>query len=1030
MIRLFLLSVCVLTASATAEERVSFSRQIRGILSDRCFQCHGPDEAERQAGLRLDQKESAFAELDSGQRAIVPGDPESSEILRRLTADDPDLRMPPADFGRSVSQAEIELIRTWILQGASWGQHWAFEPVVRPELPESAAESDHPIDAFVAARLQREGLSMSPEADRITLLRRVSLDLTGLPPTPEEVDDFLADTSPDAWERVVDRLLDSPRHGEHMARYWLDIARYGDTHGLHLDNFREMWAYRDWVIRAFSSNMPWDVFITEQLAGDLLPNPTDDQLIASGFNRCNVTTNEGGSIAEEVHVRNVVDRTVTAGTAFMALTLDCSRCHDHKFDPISMKDFYALYAFFNSFDGNPMDGNQKDHPPTIRVFTDEQKSRLADLQQRRAHVESQISARLADIVWKEPDTPDPRRLEEPEDVVWIEDALPEGGRVSGKEWTFVKKPQPVYSGNLSIELTADGLEQNVVTDIPVPLVIAEDDSLFCYVWLDPDSPPREIMLQFHAADWNHRVYWGANRIDWGQDGTPSRHHAGPLPATGRWVRLEVAAADVGLTPGTAVNGWACTQFDGRALWDHAGLRTRTVQSPWYDSFQVWLNDMKRRGGGGLPEDIAEAVVRSERPDSAAEPDRRLLRYFLRHAWIGMKDVLAPLRQELADITAAIDTIHKQAGTTLIYRETAEPKPAWILVRGEYDKRGEPVSRDVPGILPPFPADAPRNRLGLARWLTLPEHPLTARVAVNRFWQQFFGIGLVRTSEDFGSQGEPPSHPQLLDWLSAEFQDPQLPGARHRWDVRHIIRQIVLSRTYRQSAVVRPELRDRDPENRLLARGPRFRLDAETLRDQALFVSGLLYEKTGGPGVKPPQPPGLWNAVGYTDSNTANFTPDTGHERVHRRSIYTFIKRTSPPPQMSTFDAPSRESCVVRRERSNSPMQALLLMNDPQYVECARGLAERCLREAGPGEQDRVRFAFRQCLLRFPSEEEIRGLIQDYHDFLAEFRADPEAARQLIHVGEDPPADDADPAQLAAWTMVCNLLMNLDEFLCK
>ena len=1027
MSKLFLLLATVVFAvPAAADDTVSFSRQIRGILSDRCFQCHGPDEAQRQTDLRLDNQESAVAELDSGTRAIVPGDAAASELIRRLTTDDPGLRMPPVDFSKTVSAEEIALIRTWVDQGAEWGKHWAFEPVVRPEPPSNDAQ---PIDAFVAARLQRENLQGSPEADPVGLLRRVSLDLTGLPPTPAEVDSFLEDSSPDAYERAVDRLLGSTRYGEHMSRYWLDVARYGDTHGLHLDNFREMWAYRDWVVSAFNNNKPYDVFVTEQLAGDLLPDATHDQLIASGFNRCNVTTGEGGSIAEEVHVRNVVDRVVTTGTAFMALTMDCTRCHDHKFDPLTMKDFYSFYAFFNSFDGNPMDGNKKDHAPTIRVLTTEQQTQLNGLKNTQSTIEAKINELLATVDYTEPVNPTQRIFNKPTDYVWIEDTLPAGSRATSKAWKFAGDPQPVFSGKFSNELVATGVEQNVVENIPEKLIVAEGDTLFCHVYVDPENPPQQIMLQFHTDNWEHRAYWGQNLISWGTDNSPSRLHVGALPDPGEWVRLEVKAADVGLAPGTAIDGWACTQQDGRVFWDHAGIRGLTDRTPWYDSFAVWLKKMRNIGGAPLPEHPKALITRPE--TELNEDDVATLKmFFLRYAWTVMKEPLAPLLAELDDIHSQMKTIHDQAGTTLVYKETEKPKPAYLLTRGEYDQKGEEVSRGVPAVLPDFPQDAPGNRLGLAKWLTSSNHPLTSRVAVNRLWQQFFGIGLVKTSEDFGSQGEPPSHPLLLDWLSAEFMAPQQSNVPHAWNVKHLTKQIVMSATYRQSAAVTPDLLERDPENRLLARGPRFRLDAETLRDQALFISGLLHEETGGPSVKPPQPKGLWNAVGYTDSNTANFSADKGHKSVHRRTLYTFIKRTSPPPQMSTFDGPSRESCVVRRERSNSPMQALLLMNDPQYVECARGLAERVLQEPSQSEQKQAEFVLRQCVLRQPTEQEVQGVLDDYHSYLADFTADPEAAKSLVHVGENPPAEDLDSVLLAAWTMVSNLALNLDEFINK
>ena len=1027
-VRVFCVSVVVVAAvPVTAHHTdgpVSFSRQIRGIFSDRCFKCHGPDEAQRQAGLRLDEQAAALAELDSGTRAIVPGDIDTSEVIVRLTSNDPDVKMPPADSGKTVSAEEIDLLKRWIEQGAEWRRHWAFEPVVRPVIPEHDSQL-HPIDYFIRNRLEREGLTPSPEADPVALMRRVSLDLTGLPPTPEEVDSFLSDTSAGAYERLVDRLLASPRCGEHMARYWLDIARYGDTHGLHLDNYREMWAYRDWVVDALIRNKPWDVFITEQLAGDLLPEPTQDQLIATGFNRCNVTTSEGGSIAEEVHVRNVVDRTVTTGTAFLALTLDCSRCHDHKFDPLTMKDFYSLYAYFNSIDGTPLDGNKKDHGPVISLHTDEQAQRLSVLKKGKSTAEAERAVFLEKTPFTEPAKPKERLHAEHREFVWIEDSIPARSETGGQLWKFSgEKWEPVFSGSASTRLDTLHFQESRFLGAPAPLRVGEDDVLFCYAYVDPQSPPPALMLQFHSDDWEHRAFWGADIIGRGKPSTPSRFHVGDLPKSGEWVRLEVRAADVGLQPGDIIDGWSVGQHNGGVWWDRGGIVSRIEQSPWHDSLNVWQKDIST-AADGLPVDVRHAVTKPA--EQRSEDEFKVLKdYFLNYVWSSIESY----RVRVDTIDQAIAEIENSVPTTLVFRETTEPKPAHMLRRGEYDRKGEEVDRGVPAALPGLPEGAPPNRLGLAQWLTSPNHPLTSRVAVNRFWQQFFGTGLVKTSEDFGSQGEPPSHPKLLDWLSAEFMDPQMLGAVDRWDSKHLIRQIVKSAAYRQSAAVSPELLQKDPENRLLARGPRFRLDAETLRDQALFTSGLLYEQLGGPSVKPPQPEGLWQVVGFVGSNTAVFRPDHGHDLVHRRSLYTFIKRTSPPPQMSTFDGPSRENCVVRRERSNSPMQALLMMNDPQYVECARALAERTLQETDNSDVARAVFLLRQCVLRQPTPEEVKGLVDDYRAFRDDYEANSQAARALIRVGEPEPSDDVDPADLAAWTMVANLVLNLDEVMNK
>ena len=1025
------------STSCIAAEEIRFSTQIRPILSDKCFQCHGPDAAKRTAGLRLDEETAAKSVLESGATAIVPRNVSASLLMDRITSTDPDLHMPPAESGKTLTDREIGLLKTWIESGAKWGGHWAFEPVRRPEPPDSAEESAsssrhivNDIDRFINARLQETGLTPNDETGKVALLRRVTLDLTGLPPTPAEVDAFLQDSSPDAYDTVVDYLLQSPRYGEHMARYWLDAARYGDTHGLHLDNFREMWAYRDWVVNAFNDNKPFDEFTIEQLAGDLLPNPTDDQLIATGFNRCHVTTSEGGSIAEEVEVRNTVDRVVTTGAVFMGLTLDCTRCHSHKFDPLTIGDFYSLYGYFNSIDGGPLDGNAKDHAPVIKVLTPDQKGEVAGLESQVQGHRDQIRNLVSQTRFTEPENPSEPVLSAPMEIVWIEDAVPAEANPSGNTpWEFVKAPAPVFSGELSHKRAASGLSQHFFEGAKPPLRIGEGDVFFAYVFLDAADPTKELMLQWNDGTWNHRAYWGGNSIDWGEDNSPSRLRKGDLPKAGEWVRLEVTAADVGLQTGAEVHGWAFTQFDGTVYWDHAGVISRSSELPGYDSFVLWQRDQKAAGSVSLPENLK--VILQTADDQRKDADLALLKdYFLEHAFAGNRKVLSGMHREIAEWETKIGVIRNGAATTLVYRELAQPKPAFILNRGEYDQPKDQVERRVPAVLPPLPEGAPNNRLGLAQWLTATNHPLTARVTVNRIWQQFFGTGLVKTAEDFGSQGEQPSHPELLDWLSSEFMRPQRYGATHDWDVKHLVKTIVMSAAYRRAANVSAAAYEKDPANRLLARGPRFRLDAETLRDQALFVSGLLVETRGGPSVKPPQPDGLWLAVGYSGSNTVNFVKDNGPDKVHRRTLYTFIKRTAPPPQMAIMDGPSRESCVLRRERTNSPMQALMLMNDPQFVECARVLAEQTLISGGQTNAERLNWLFRRCLQRSPSDLESVGFLADFEAYLIDWRTDVDAAKRLLSVGEVPSNSVAPTEELAAWTMLANTLLNLDEVVTK
>lgn len=1034
--------ICVLALTihgfeATAAEDISFQRQIRTILSDKCFQCHGPDSAERHAGLRLDEEESAKSKLDSDLTAIVPGKPDDSELVHRIVTTDTDLVMPPPDSGKSLSSTEIDLLKEWIKQGAEWEQHWAFEPIERPEVPaaETVISPGSEIDRFIVAELPAKHLQPNPPADKAALLRRVTFDLTGLPPTLDEVRRFRADASPDAFENAVDRLLASPQYGEHRARFWLDAARYGDTHGLHLDNYREMWAYRDYVINAFNDNKPFDVFTVEQLAGDLLQDPTDEQLIATGFNRCHVTTSEGGSIAEEVHSRNVVERVVATGTVFMGLTMDCTRCHDHKFDPLTMTDFYSLYAFFNNIDGKPLDGNKKDHAPILKVWTSEAKRQLADLESEQSEAERQLAQLLASIDYHEPATPTPPTKAAPEEFVWIDDEIPVGATPTGDQpWTFVEAPNPVFSGKNSHVGEATGRGQHLFQSAPSPLVIKEGDVFFSYVYLDPENPPQQIMLQWNDGSWDHRAYWGENKIDWGTDNSASRRHMGALPEAGQWVRLEVPAKDVGFKKGSKITAWAFTQFAGKVYWDKSGTAEGESGNLLYDSFTLWLQDQAKQAGKTLPKPLQPIVIKPAQQLSAAEVES-LQQHFFKTAYQPTRNKISGLEANVAAVKGKIDKLKNGLPTTLVYRERKDVNPAHILTRGEYDQKAEEVSRATPAVLPPVESDGPLDRLALANWLISDRHPLMARVTVNRIWQQFFGTGLVKTSEDFGSQGEQPSHPELLDWLASEFRSPQLPGAKHNWDVKHIVKLIVMSSTYQQAAHIDPSEFQIDPENRLLARGPRYRLDAEMLRDQALAVGGLLVEDVGGPSVKPPQPDGLWFAVGYSGSNTVRFKADTGNQKVHRRTLYTFIKRTAPPPQMSTFDAPSRESCTVRRERTNSPLQALLLMNDPQYVECARGLAIRAMKHVKQKQQSSsssqiAGFLLQQAVLRDVTPDEVSGLVDDFEYYLADFSRDEERAAKLVAIGEQPAPDDMNTVQLAAWTMVANLVLNLDEVVNK
>jgi hypothetical protein len=861
-------------------ERIQFNQQIRPILADHCFACHGLDANKRKAGLRLDTPEGATAVHD-GRPAVKAASLGDSDLWRRINASDPALHMPPRDAGQQLQPEQIALLGRWIEQGAVYQKHWAFEPPARPDPPavHATAWPRNELDRFILATLESRQLQPSPEAPRETLIRRVTLDLTGLPPTLEEVDAFLADARPDAYERVVDRLLAAPRYGEQMARYWLDVARYGDTHGLHLDNERSMWPYRDWVVSAFNQNLPYDQFIVWQLAGDLLPQPTRDQLVASGFNRCNVSTSEGGAIDQEFQARYAVDRVETTSTAFMGLTLGCAVCHDHKLDPISQKEFYQVFSIFNNLAENAMDGNALLPPPTLKLPSPLQTQQLEAFDGRLAQLDRRLHEKVAQLAYHDP---------------------------------------------------------ALATHAPPP-------------------EPRK--------------------------------------------------------------------FDGTAFGDRADRVS--VSNPATDpasSFTVWAKQEREAGAGAaVPDEIKELLKKD--PAQRSDADQQKLReHYLLAVYDDPQSGLAPLRAERQQVHEQREALDQAIPATMISKELDPPRPAWVLLRGQYDKHGEPVGPGVPAILPPLPSGAVTNRLTFAKWLVAPNHPLTARVTVNRFWQQFFGTGIVKTAEDFGTHGEWPSHPALLDWLATEF-------VARGWDTKRFVRLLVTSATYRQDSRVTPELERGDPENRLLARGPRYRLDAEELRDSALFLSGLLNPEMGGHAARSYQPAGIWEAVGYTTSNTAKYVQDHGGA-LYRRSLYLFWKRTAAPPEMIAFDAPSREQCRVRRERTNTPLQALLTMNDVTYFEAARQLGYRMLRNGGQTDGERLRYGFRLVTARPPDGTEWAVLAQNLAAERTLFAAHPAAARQAVSVGESKVPADVPAGELAAYTMVANLLLNLDEALTK
>lgn len=1024
-------TVVASSTGVAADRKIEFNRDVRPILSNNCYLCHGPDKNQLQAGLRLDKRDIALSKLESGHTAIVPNDLAASTLIARITSDDPNQKMPPADSGKSISAADIEILKQWVAQGAEYQGHWSFIPPSRPEPPVTKFSSQvrNPIDNFILKRLEVEGLEPSPEAEKVSLIRRATFDLTGLPPTPAEVDAFLADNSQNAYEQVVDRLLNSSRYGEHQGRIWLDAARYGDTHGLHLDNERSLWPYREYVINAFNKNLRFDQFTIEQLGGDLIPNASVDQKVASGFNRCNVTTSEGGSIDAEVLVRYAVDRTEALSTVFLGLTLQCAVCHSHKFDPVSQKEFYSLYSYFYSMADAAMDGNGLLPPPILKLPGEQHVKRQKELDEQQISLQQSIGTELAKIKYVDPlagsEIPADALSVIRRETIWIEDETPPGAQLQGDTpWKFATKAEgPVFSGEKSSTRTAAGLSQHFFTGANPGLKIGEGDVLFAYVYLDPANAPKSIMLQFNDGSWDHRYNWGdEDAIGFGAKNTPAKRIAGPLPKTGEWVRLEVNAADVGLMPGATLNGWAFTQFGGTCHWDHAGVLSRSVQVPTEFSSQIaWEQSEQPTPKTTLPGHIQEAL-KLEASKRNPDQQKQLHEYFLQNINVTTRPTFAAIQAKIADVDKQKKDLDASIPATMVSEDLAQPRDTFVLVRGAYDKLGEKVERGVPSALPPLPEGVPNNRLGLAKWLVSPNHPLTSRVIVNRYWQQFFGTGIVKTAEDFGAQGTWPTHPELLDWLATEFM-------QTGWDVKRMHKLMLMSGTYRQSPKVSSALLVRDPENQLLARGPRFRFDAEVIRDSILFSSGLLVERAGGKSVKPYQPEGIWEAVAFVGSNTRDFKPDAG-ESLYRRSLYTFWKRTAPPPSMSTFDAPSRENCTVRRPRTNTPLQALALMNDRQYIDASRKLAERMLLEGGSTADQRLTYGFRWVTARFPTQRELDVLRKSLEKQTAVYQADKAAADKLLAYGDSPRNQTLDPAEHAAWTMIANLLINLDETITK
>ena len=1014
-------------AGAGAPEPLDFSRDVLPILSDNCFQCHGPDANARKAKLRLDTRDGLFRVEGP---VIVPGRSDESELYARLSSQDEMEVMPPPKSNRKLSPVQIERIRRWIDEGAKWSTHWAFSPPVRHDPPATGTNSGvrTAIDRFVLSRLEREGLKPAPEATKEALLRRVTLDLTGLPPTLAEIDAFRADFSPEPYESVVDRLLASPRYGERMAADWLDLARFADTHGFQMDRERPMWRWRDWVIQAFNRNQPFDEFVTWQLAGDLLPNPTREQRLATAFNRLHMQNEEGGIVEEEFRVSYVVDRVNTFGTAFLGLTLECARCHDHKFDPILQREFYALSSFFQNIDesGQTSYFTASMPVPTVLLSDDATDAMLADLDRRIVEKERALQAAGA---MARPDFEKWRANKPKEPTVPGQVAAFPFDTLDDKSAQAHEGPKLV-AGKLGQAVELNG--ENGFT-FPGAGHFRRVDPFSIGLWISaPSHAPRAVVLHhskapIDAGSRGYELLLETGRVAFGL------HHMWPGDSLkvatketvpiGAWTHLVVtydgssrasglrvyvngaaAALDVvrdGLTKEITYGGGEPDLTLGYRFRDN-GFKGGKA-----DDLRVFnraLTGLEAAHLAGLP-DLREAW--KALPDA---PDRVLFDYYLAH----VSPLAGRIAEELHALRLEQSRLIELIPEAMAMKELPEPKPAFVLTRGAYDAPGARVTADTPAALPAFPSGQHRNRLGLARWLLAPEHPLMARVTVNRLWQMMFGQGLVETSDNFGRQGSPPSHPELLDWLAREFVD-------SGWDVKRFLKLVVLSATYRQSSRATGELLGRDPSNQLLARGPCRRLTAEMLRDQALAASGLLVETLGGPSVKPYQPEGLWAVAMGSPRYDQSHGPG-----LYRRGLYTYWKRTVPHPALIAFDAAERNVCAVRRQSTSTPLQALTLLNDPQVVEAARHLGQRMLKEGGRDDAERAAWLFRLVLGRRPRPRESAVLERLLAEQRALFAADRDSARRLLAVGESKTDPALDPVELAAGTVLAEALLNHDE----
>ena len=1001
------LATCLLLSSASfiSAEPIDFNRDVRPILSDRCFFSHGPDGQNRKAGLRLDVREDALKLTDSGLAAISPGNPEKSEIIARIASSDPDDVMPPPETKISLTTAEKETLTQWIKEGANYDDHWSFRPLAEIVVPkvDSNVRVRTDIDRFVQARLEAQSWELGEDASKERLIRRVTFDLTGLPPTPSEVDAFLADTEPKAYERLVERLFESEHHGERLAAEWMDVARYSDSYGYQVDRDRQVWPWRDWVIQAFNENLPYDDFITWQLAGDLLPNASKDQILATTFNRLHSQKVEGGSVPEEFRIEYVADRTHTFGTAFLGLTLECSRCHDHKYDPISQKEYYQFSSFFANIDEAGLYAYFNNSVPTPTLLLPNEKQ------------EREIAANAAAISVAEATL----FAAEPTSVEALSGQIGHftfDERVDGKLPNQYKPDKPATSSNANklisgkrgqaISLTGDDAVNlklgNFSRNQPFSLAwwmkaseLAERAVIVhrSRAWTDAASRGYEVLLENGHLRWSLIHFWPGNAIS---------VRSTTLIAPDTWVHVSVTSDGSSRADGLKiyVDGKISTVEvvrdeltknitggggDEIALGER--FRDRGFRGGTIDDFRVFERAITR-------DEVAYLSGQAEKPSTVKVQGTE-----------AQRNALKELRDQRSKLIDPIQEI-------MVMKETAQPRQSYLLARGAYDARTDPVSPETPEALPPMDSGLPKNRLGLAQWLTSPNQPLTARVTVNRYWQMLFGKGLVATPEDFGSQASAPTHPKLLDWLAYEF-------IQSDWDVRDLIRQMVLSQTYRQTSKASPELQAKDPENVWLARAPRYRLAAEMIRDNALAVSGLLVGQLGGRSVKPYEVAASFKPVAHAK--------DAG---LYRRSLYTYWKRTSPAPVMIALDAPKRDVCAVKRANTATPLQAFVYLNDPQAIEAARSLATKLLEKHADNQETLFTEMFRRMTSRQPKSAEIRVLESMFTEQQDYFSSHPKEAKAYLETGEAPLAKDLPLPKLAAITVVANSLMAYDDCIMK